>query len=249
MNKMNKERQKSILEILVKKRKATVKELAAAVFASEPSIRRDLATLENQRLVRRVHGGAVLEETGISRLKIPFVIREYEESNAKQVIAQKAAELVSDGNVVFLDASSTAFNIVPFLVVKKDLTVITSGLKALNVLSEYGIKTISTGGELLGECQSFVGNSALKTIDGYYADVAFFSCRGVTLQGEMSDISVEEDIVRQHIICRSARAYAVIASHKIGKQYYHKLGDLSEIDGIISECPLPEPIKKFQILI
>ena len=60
---MIKERQRAILELLIERKKATVKELAAALYISEPSIRRDLARLEQQQLIKRVHGGAILDET------------------------------------------------------------------------------------------------------------------------------------------------------------------------------------------
>ena len=63
---MNKDREKQILEILLKEKKVNVKDLAARLYSSEPSIRRDLANLQKQNLIRRVHGGAILEETGIS---------------------------------------------------------------------------------------------------------------------------------------------------------------------------------------
>ena len=69
---MNKNREKEILEILLKQKNVTVKQLADSLFISEPSIRRDLASLEKQHLIKRIHGGAVLEETMLSKNKIPF---------------------------------------------------------------------------------------------------------------------------------------------------------------------------------
>ena len=86
---MNIEREKQILEVLLKEKRVTVRQLAKRLFISEPSVRRDLARLEKQNLIKRVHGGAVLEETALSKNKIPFLIREYEQSSAKTLIAQK----------------------------------------------------------------------------------------------------------------------------------------------------------------
>ena len=96
---MSKEREKIILEMLLKKKRLTVKELSSTLYISEPSVRRDLSDLEKQNLIKRVHGGAVLEETALSKNKIPFIIREYEQSNAKTVIAKKAAEYIKDNDV------------------------------------------------------------------------------------------------------------------------------------------------------
>ena len=87
---MSKEREREILKLLLVKKKITVNELSNLLFASESSIRRDLARLENQQLVKRIHGGAIIEENSISTLKIPFIIRELEQSDAKIKIAKQA---------------------------------------------------------------------------------------------------------------------------------------------------------------
>ena len=112
---MNRERERLILEIMLKEKQVAVKELSRKLYASEPSVRRDLASLEKQGLIRRIHGGAMLNENGSGETKIPFLIRELEESNEKLMIAEKAAAFVNDGDVIFLDASSTSFNMIPFL--------------------------------------------------------------------------------------------------------------------------------------
>jgi DeoR/GlpR family transcriptional regulator of sugar metabolism len=91
---MSTEREKQILEILLKEKKVSVPGLAKVLFVSEPSIRRDLQSLEKKNLIKRVHGGAILEENALSKNKIPFLIREYEQSSAKALIAQKAIRLI-----------------------------------------------------------------------------------------------------------------------------------------------------------
>lgn len=232
---MNIEREKQILEILLKKKRATVAELAKALFISEPSVRRDLASLEKQNLIKRIHGGAVLEETALSKNRIPFLIREYEQSEAKILIAQKAIELVHDNDVVFLDASTSCYYLIPFLATRKNLTVITNGVKALSKLAEYGITTFSTGGALVNSCLVLVGDEACKTIETFNANIAFFSCRGVSEDGFLTDIAREENIVRKSMIQNSQKAYLLCATEKFGKTYYHNLCHKDEITGIIHE--------------
>ena len=232
---MNIEREKQILEILLKKKRATVAELAKALFISEPSVRRDLASLEKQNLIKRIHGGAVLEETALSKNRIPFLIREYEQSEAKILIAQKAIELVHDNDVVFLDASTSCYYLIPFLATRKNLTVITNGVKALSKLAEYGITTFSTGGALVNSCLVLVGDEACKTIETLNANIAFFSCRGVSEDGFLTDIAREENIVRKSMIQNSQKAYLLCATEKFGKTYYHNLCHKDEITGIIHE--------------
>lgn len=235
---MNNERQKHILEKILIQKKVTVKDLARVLYASEPSIRRDLADLEKQQLIKRVHGGAILEETGNSALKIPFVIREMEQADAKIIMAQKAIEYIKDNDVIFLDASSSAYNLIPYLSLKKNITVITSGVKALTKLSEYSIKTISTGGELMPSCLSLVGDESYQNLERFHADITFFSCRGLSYDGRLTDISAPENYVRQKMIKCSDRAFLLCASEKIGKKYYHNLCTTKDISGVISEVAL-----------
>ena len=228
-------REKQILEILLKEKKVSVPELAGALFVSEPSVRRDLRSLEKQNLIKRVHGGAILDETALSKNRIPFLIREYEQSGAKAIIAGKAVDLISDGSVIFLDASTTCYYMIPFLATKRNLTVVTNGVKALIKLAEYGINTVSTGGTLLNNCLGLVGEEALRTVEAYNADVAFFSCRGVSDDGYLTDISPEENNVRRKMIRQAGRAYLLCATEKMGKKYFHNLCHENEITGIVHE--------------
>ena len=231
---MSKEREKEILEILLKQKNVTVKQLANILFISEPSVRRDLASLEKQHLIKRIHGGAVLEETLMSKNKIPFLIREYEQSDDKILIAQKAIEFVKDNDVVFLDASTSCYYLIPFLASKRNITVVTNGVKALTKLAEYDINTISTGGSLVNSCLALVGEEAFKTIETFNADIAFFSCRGLSCDGYLTDIAPEENNIRKRMIKNSRKAYLLCASEKFGKKYFHNLCHKDELTGIIT---------------
>lgn len=244
---MNTERERLILEIFLNETKVSVKDLAKRLYTSESSIRRDLNTLEKQNLLRRVHGGAVLEVNATSHTKIPFLIRELEQQQEKINNAQKAASLIKDNSVIFLDASSSAYNIIPFLSEKKGLTVITNGLQTLMKLAEYSnIRSISTGGKLIHTSYALSGDEAYTTIDHFFADICFFSCRGLSDEGELTDISEAEDYLRQKMIKHSRDSFLLCNSNKISQKYFHHLCDASQISGIISEYPTPpDKIKSF----
>ena len=231
---MSKERDKIILELLLKKKKISVKELASVLYVSEPSVRRDLAGLERQNLIKRIHGGAMIEDSALSKNKIPFKVRELEESSAKVVMAKAAAELVEDGNIIFLDSSTSAYNMIPFLKDMKNITVVTNGVRALEKLAEYGINTISTGGVLDASCMSLVGEEAYKTIETVNADICCFSCRGLDGDGNLTDIFPAENYIRERMIKHSKRAYLICAKEKFGKKYFHNLCHKSTLDGVIS---------------
>lgn len=244
---MNKDREKLILEILLKEKKVNVKDLSERLYASEPSIRRDLANLQNQHLLRRVHGGAILEETALSHAKISFSIRDLEYSSEKTIMAKYAASLVKDEDIIFLDASSSTNRIIPFLAEKNQITVITSGIQALQTLTEYEIPAICTGGISIHSCLSLVGDDAIRTIQNYHADICFISCRGISNDGELSDIAVEENLVRREMIKRSKKSYLLCSQAKFNTSYFHKLCDASDLDGIITGGELPQSLQKYKV--
>ncbi len=243
---MNKEREKFILEQLIRDKRVYVKDLAREMYTSEPSIRRDLQSLEKQGFLRRIHGGAILEENSTSGMKIPFALRELEQSKEKLLMAKKAAALIHDGDTIMLDASSSAYNILPFLTDKSNLTIITNGIKALTGAGEQHIHVYSTGGHLLSSCQALVGEEAHKTIASFNADIFFFSCRGLAQDGTLTDISIEEDIVRQHMMRQASKVVFLCNSRKIGKRYMHTLCHATDVDVIISDVTLPEGLQNKQ---
>ena len=130
----NLERQKEILEILEHHKSISVNALAQMLYVSHPTVRRDLTLLEEQGKVHRTHGGVVLRKTSDS--EIPLMFREDQNNAAKRIIAEKAAPLIHDGDVIFLDASSTASYLIPHLEKLKDIVVITNGPKTSIALGE-----------------------------------------------------------------------------------------------------------------
>lgn len=227
------ERQERILELLRADPKQTVAQLAAVLYVSEPTVRRDLTELDARGLVHKVYGGAVLPDG--SQTLLPFVFRENEKSAAKTAMGRRAAELVSDGSVVLLDGSTSAFHLVPFLATKKELTIVTSGAKTALALAEAGLCTYCTGGKMLNNSYSYVGAQAEQFLGGINADVCFFSCRGLSDDGAVSDPSVEEVNLRRVMLSRSARSFLLCDKSKFGKRYFYNLCTLSELSGVISE--------------
>ncbi len=240
---MNADREKAILEIVIREKCVTVKQLAKELYASEPSIRRDLNNLAGQRLLRRTHGGAVLDETALSEIKVPFLIREFEQADEKAKIAAVAAQMIHDGDTVFLDASTSAYTIIPLLREKRDLVVLTNGIRALSKLSEYNINCIGTGGKVINSSLAFSETDAIETIKRYNADICFFSCRGLADDGRITDISAEENAVRRYMIEYSEKAYLLCTCEKLNKLYYNNLCWANNISGVLCPKGLPDRIR------
>ncbi len=226
-------RQQELLEILKRNRSASVADLAQMLYASEPTIRRDLAALESRGYLKRVHGGAVIG--GAPDREIPLEVRIDEQRSAKSIMARRASKYVHKGDVVFLDASSSAAHMIEPLSELEDILVITSGAKTAVRLAEKGIRVIGTGGHMITKSFSYVGSHAEDCIRKINADVVFFSCRGLSDEGEMTDIALEEINMRKIMLERAKTKVLLCDSSKFGKQYVYTLGHTSDIDAVISE--------------
>ena len=216
------ERFDQIVEMLKGEQVISVHNFARRLYVSEATVRRDLAELEKQGFVRRVYGGATLMK---GNKDVPFSLRENEASAAKSEIGRQAAALVRENDVLFLDASSTACGMIPYLGDFHNLVVVTNGLKAAMALGERHIKTFLTGGEMIDNSYSLAGPHAMELIERINANHFFFSCRGVTLDGRITDSSVAETQIRIKMMQHAKRSIFLTASSKIGREFFYVMAN------------------------
>ena len=235
------ERHRRILEALQENPQITVKELAGRLCFSEPTIRRDFTELHKKGLITKFYGGAILNKRAADG-EIPFSMRENEKSTGKALIGKRAAALVQDGAVIMLDGSTSTYHLVPYLADFKDIIVVTSGAKTAVELAERNITTFCTGGKMIVHSYSYVGQEAEDFVRRINADVLFFSCRGLSMDGMMSDPSVPESNLRRVMFEKCKKKYLLCDGSKFGKTFFYNLGDVSEVDGIISDVDVPESI-------
>ena len=214
-------------------REYTVKELASKLFLSEPTVRRDIVILEKKDIVVRKNGKVNLKINAADK-RIPLFIRNMEQQQEKREIALKAVSHIKDGDVIMLDASTTAYCMLPYLADFKEILVITNGAKTAIELAAIGIKTICTGGQLTEESFSYVGTDAESILNRYNADVAFFSSRGITEEGVVTDNSILENSMRKIMIKNSKKSYLLCDKSKLGKTYLNTLCHIKELDGLIT---------------
>ncbi len=235
------ERKKEILTMLQTEKMIRVSDLARALYVSEPTVRRDLAVLEKQGLVRRVFGGVTLPE-GAADLEIPFVIRKEEQSAAKQLIARKAMKMVHPGDVIALDSSTTCFAMVPMLAQIPDVIVVTNGAKTAQELARLGVRTISTGGEIMAHSYMMVGRFASQTIRQMNYTKMFFSCRSVSPDGQVSEQCKETADILINFLQQSRKRYLLCDSSKIGEGSLYNVCHVKDVDEFFCDAPLPNEI-------
>jgi len=229
----NLERQNEILRILEKEGSVSVALLASRLYVSAPTVRRDLDLLQDQGKVSRTHGGVILRKTAES--EIPLLWREEQNNMSKRKIAQKAADFINNGDVIFIDASSTVSYLIPHLKKFEDIIVVTNSPKSSMRLGEAHIKNYCTGGLLLNHSVAYVGNDAEKFVSNINADLFFFSSRGCTEEGLITDSSVEEATHKKDMMKNAARSFYLCDSSKIGKKYMYNICTVNDVEAIITE--------------
>ena len=115
----------------------------------------------------------------------------------------------------------------------KNLFVITNGAQAAIALAAMGIHTLCTGGEMTLDTFSYVGPEAERTLSNYNADIAFFSCRGISDDGIATDASILENTIRKIMIKNSKRSYILCDKSKFGKTYLNTICHVDDVDGVI----------------
>jgi len=226
-------RESQYIKLLAQKPHST-KEISEKLFISEPTVRRDILVLLEKELIVRKRGIISLK-TNSPDQRIPLFVRHFEENESKQIIARKASTYIKDGFVIMLDASTTALHLLPHLSAYKNILVITNGAKTALEAASMGIKTICTGGEITPESFSYVGPDAEDTLRKYNADVAFFSCRGISEDGVASDNSILENSMRKIMIKNSKQSYLLCDSSKQGKTYLNTLCRVEDVSGVICD--------------
>ena len=227
------ERQNEIVNYLKEHHSATVTELSEKFFIGPASIRRDLAKLEKLDIIQRTHGGAILVES-LSH-DIPLNIRGKLSYDAKLAIGRMAAEQVMDNDIIFMDSSTTTCQMAPYLNQKGNLTIVTNGLAAMNILgTQFHDRLFCCGGKIRTQSMSIAGEQALQSIRQYRAQKVFFSCRSITPSG-LIDSSVEEAELRKSMIEGSDKVYFLCDSSKFDQQAFYQVCSLDKIHVLITE--------------
>lgn len=239
-----KEREASILEYLREHKGANVPELCAALFVSEPTMRRDLAKLNAAGTIIRTHGGALhRSELGEN---LPLPMREKENPEAKTVIGKKCLELINDGDTVMVDASSTALALLQEIGDKKAVVVVTNSAKAPLVLANKNVKTFVSGGELASNTYVYIGSYTESFLRTFNADICFFSVRTLTQDGMLTDNAIEENSVRKVMMSQSKKKVLLLNSGKIGEPCMNNLCSINDVDFIVSECDISDRFREYK---
>jgi DeoR/GlpR family transcriptional regulator of sugar metabolism len=233
------DRRQELLEQLKERKTVRISEAAEQFHIGEATIRRDLEKLEKRGLARRIYGGAVLVE-GLDA-EIPMDVREKTEQSQKDVIGRLAAGLVEDSDVLILDSSSSILSMIGHLGSRKDLTIITNGLKAADFAGDLAnAKVYCCGGRLRELSKSLVGMNARQFIRSHSAGKLFFSCRAVNQELGVCDSSDEEAELRQDMIASSGQVILLAAASKFNSSAFCRICGFDKIDTVVTDTVLTQ---------
>jgi DeoR family transcriptional regulator, aga operon transcriptional repressor len=241
-------RSEQILKFLLRAGTASIEEILSVAGSSAPSIRRDLARLENRGLIRRTHGGATLVEPLLYepfRFDSSFLAREQRCAAEKRRIGLAAAELVQANETVGLSAGTTTTYVGRSLRHRGDIKVITNAINiGMELCNQPGIRTYLTGGVVPWAWSfSLTGHAALSFLNDVYMDRLFLSVpeRGVT------SLETEEALVYRKMLKQSKQVVVVADSSKIGRVGQAFICPLSDIHYLITDTGAsPEALAAYE---
>ena len=227
------ERHREIVSVVDKKSSIRVTELAKMFGVTEETIRRDLEKLEAQGKLLRSHGGAVSVKN--IEVETPFSERQIAQVEEKKAIAREAVKRVKEGDVILLDASTTAWQIAQLLP-DMNVTVLTNAIKvAVELSTRTHVRVISTGGTLSPLSLSFVGPLAERSLEAYHANKVFFSCKGVDVQTGISDSNEWQALLKKRMLDIADERYLLVEHSKFGVKALAVFGQLHQIGEVITD--------------
>lgn len=231
------ERLQKILRYLDDKDSVTVKELSGALYASLPTVYRDLRELSRRNLVH--HADGCISRNREQTVTTPLHHRITVHAEEKGRIAQAALPLLHDGMVVYLDSSTTVSFLIDKLTRFSGLTVLTNGLTTALMLRQAGVETVCVGGALAENSLAVCGRIAADTVARYAIDGAFFSAYAVSEGGAITDPSEYEAHLARAVLQKAAFGALLCDHSKFGKTSLFRTASLSEMDYLVTDL-LPD---------
>lgn len=241
------ERRKIIMEKLNEQQRIIIKDLSKEIKVSEATLRTDLTRMEEEGLLKRTHGGAILPDDTDNETS--FSTREQKNRDEKSAIAKEAIELISNGQCIMLDASSTALELARYLKeMPIRLTVVTSGINtALELHDHPDITVILLGGIVKKGSYSLEGSLGVNVLNQINIDLMFTSANGFSFESGLTDFSVYEVELKKAMVNSAKRVVALLDHTKINKNSIASFASTDQIDIIITDYVMQDSyLNKFK---
>lgn len=235
------ERKSKILELIKENQRVDVQALNKILQVSESTIRRDLKELEESNLLKRTHGGAIALNN--VNFEPTFSEKEISNSELKKAIAEKAIEMIGEGDVILLDSGTTMLYLAKELKRFRKLTVVTNAISIAQELQCFeGVEVIMLGGSLRKGILSLVGPFAEQILSLLHVDKAFIATNGIHAEEGLSTPNVDEASIKRKMIASAKETILLADSSKVGVVNLVKFAALSDINLFITDKGIEEGI-------
>jgi DeoR family transcriptional regulator, aga operon transcriptional repressor len=245
-NLLKEERRNRILSMLKEKGTLKSSELSDIFNVTLETIRKDMEFLDEQGLLKRTFGGAIVaagsESSVVSDIFDPSVdLRNIAHEIEKVEIGKFAASMVSPGETIVMDSSTTTLQMVRFLPENSDIVVITNALVTLNELSrKKGITVIAVGGYFRLKSTSFLGSMAMKNLENFNINKAFMSGNAFSVEKGLMDPNEQEAEFKRKMIEVAGESVLLIDSSKFGHMAPITTCSVAAFSTVISDKGLPD---------
>jgi DeoR family glycerol-3-phosphate regulon repressor len=232
------DRRRRIAELVREASRASVEQLAGLLDTSRETVRRDLALLSEQGIVRKVHGGAVYAQTAFEN---PLTVRYATARQEKLALAQKAAEQFRDGDSLLIDAGTTTALFAAALGRLGSFTVITNSILVAQELhnAPRPSEVYLLGGRYSGENQEVLGPLVVEQVKQLQADHAVLTVGAVDPAGRCLDFNAEEAFIARAMIASARRTTVLADSSKLGSHALFQVCEANQIARLVTDQDLP----------
>lgn len=227
-------RQEKIMELLSNDEIVSKEDIMASLNISVSTLRRDLVKLSQEGKIILLHGGGVRRAQKSVELNISTKLDLNKE--LKEKIAAKAASLVEDGDVIFLDPSSTTFLMIPYLANRK-VTVVTNGLSHLSQLLNLNIPCMMIGGSIKKTTNSCIGPITENTLENLFFNKCFLGASGFSVASGITNHDINERVIKLLALKNSTRSFFLLDHTKYGVITMIKVANLDEYPILIDKIP------------
>lgn len=229
-------RQKKIIDMISDTDIITTETLTKLLNISPSTLRRDLLKLSKQKKIVLLHGGGIRLLPKITELSMTAKMGLHKD--AKDKIAQKAVSLIEDGDVIYLDPSSTTYQMIPYLKEHR-VTVITNSVSHIDELIYYKIPCIMVGGSIKAATNSCIGLIAENILKGFNFNKCFIGANGFSITSGITNHDINENVIKTLAVRQSCDPYFLMDSSKFNVVAMVKLANISDYP-IITEKIIPE---------
>ncbi len=223
-------------QYILEKEHVSMEELCREFDMSINTVRLDVAQLVSKGSIKKIYGGVCSNH---QNSLVPFEERKMKNEDKKRAICSKAASLVEDGDIIFIDSGTTTMYLANFLEERKNVTILTNNLNAImHAVSYPNLQVICLPGILERKTNSFVSAETGKILARYNIRKAFFAATGVTENGDLTNSSSMEYEIKKAALAGSEHKYLLLDSSKFGKSALLTFAGISDMERVIVDAAM-----------